>query len=127
MLQYQPPASASCPYGVNPKVYPHGVWDICKRLGTSGLLNPKIVYSLADSKGRFQRPTWRTFHLIRLAYWLKRRKESHRLENELTRWVRESNQARARNDKKALVESLRKYFSKVGERQWGNRVFLRGT
>lgn len=125
VLQFIPPKEYEHDEGVNPDIYPHGVWDICYRLPRTRFLHPRVVFSLADPKGNFSSPSPRTLRLLRQAKLFHRRGQSKRLEETLDRALVEANAARCQRSENRLREALAKYCSVRFGRQFTNRVYLR--
>ncbi len=71
--QFIPPSGPQCSDGVDPGQFPHGVWAICRRMRGSGWLLKRWIWSLSDSKGRYQEPGADTIEVLRLARDLWRR------------------------------------------------------
>ena len=126
VVQFTPPRSVREPHGVNPEVYPNGVWDLCVRL-PSGYLHPRVVWSLTDAEGNFCMPTADTVHLIWTAVNLQRRNRMDLLEDEMDASIARINKARAERSKRNLYYAIKAYCSKYFGRQWSNRVYLRGS
>jgi len=125
VLQFTPPRSLKDPRGVPPRIYPNGIWDICKRMRRSGFLHPVATWSLADSEGYYAPPGANTLKLLGTAMKLHRAGRSKVLEDKMDRALEEINSAQEARSVERLHSALQKFISFRGSRQWNNRVFLR--
>ena len=122
VLRYIPPSTTTQP-GVNPNLYPQGVWDICWR-SRSGGLHPVAVWSLADLHGNYSPPGPDTIKLLRRAMDLHRQRRTQVLYDMRDRALAEAQNEKARNSKEGLRRAMARYCSLRFERR-SNRVFLR--
>lgn len=79
-LQFFPPASEAIPDGVNPEVYPDGVWAVVRRLPKTGWLHRRWTYGLYGMDGRQAQPTLKILQMIRVALKLWLRDAGDRME-----------------------------------------------
>ena len=114
------------PEGVPQEIYPYGTWDICYRLPGSRMLNPKVVFSMADARGIPIPPTPALVRLLRRARNLHFRRESAVL-----RKVMAGALGALRRDQEGASRKVfdRRIADVTGilmknERQWTNRVSL---
>jgi hypothetical protein len=124
-LQFIPPRSIYHPRGVNPDMYPGGVWDICKRLRRSKFLHPRVVFSLADSGGNYVRPCMETWRILRYALYLQRMNRMEELEDMMDRSIADYQQAIAGGERERFHNCMQKFCSLHMGRQWQNRVRIR--
>jgi hypothetical protein len=124
-LQFIPPRDEKTPKGANPEIYPMGIWVICKRLRKTGLLSPRVVWSLADIHGLPAKPTPKTFRLIQQAYRMQRRKQMDKMEEMMEEGLIEMNRAREERSVERLRSAIKKHCSAQFGRQWLNRVYIR--
>lgn len=125
VLQFMPPRSLLHLRGVNPDVYPLGVWDVCKRLPRSGFLHPRVVWSLADTEGRPSPPGSDTLRLVRTALFLQRNDRVEKIEETIDNSIQRIKRAGAEENEAAMRAMLRRYCSAYGTRQWTHKVSMR--
>lgn len=123
VLVFRPPRRPNI-RGVNPNVYPQGVWDVCTRLHRSRALHPHVTLSLADLHGNYLRPGPYTLRLLRIARDYHRRRQTGKLEQAAdAAWLRMRNE-RARNSEEGMRRSMARFCSLYFGRQWNNRVVV---
>ncbi len=125
VLQFIPPRSLLHPRGVNPEIYPLGVWDVCKRLTRSRFLHPRVVWSLADTEGRPSPPGPDTLRLIRTALFLQRNDRVEEIEETIDKSIRQIKRAGAEKNEAAMRAMLKRYSSAYGTRQWTHKVSMK--
>jgi hypothetical protein len=125
VLQFIPPRSLLHQRGVNPEIYPFGVWDVCKRLPRSGFLHPRVVWSLADTEGRPSLPGPDTLRLVRTALFLQRNDRVEEIEETIDKSIQAVKRAGAEKNEAAMRAMLRRYSSAYGTRQWTHKVSMR--
>ncbi len=85
-LQFIPPSGPGhWGWGVNPKVYPHGAWVVCRKLRRTGLLLKHWTYCLHQPQAPWKPPTPMALKLIRRARDLGRHRRLHVMEQSLDR------------------------------------------
>jgi len=125
-LQFIPPMSDGTNWrGVNPVIYPNGVWDVCNKLKKTGYLHPVAVWSLADSNGNFAPPGMDTVKLLRTALRVCRKGQVAKLERAMDASILEINKARQAKAETRLHNALQRYSGRFMDRQWQNRVYMR--
>lgn len=124
VLQYTPVRSRSDPRGVDGRMYPHGVWDICFRLPRSGMLHSCAVWSLTDEYGHYSPPGHDTLRLLKKAIHAHRWGHMGRLAKELDLSLRTLKRARARNSREALQSAITHYLTRCGKKQFQNRISM---
>jgi len=123
VLVFRPPSQRGA-RGVNPEVYPKGVWDICTKLPRSQALHPHVTLSLADIRGHYVKPGPDTLKLLRIAEGYHRRKQTSKLERVADEaWLR-MRKERARNSEEGMRRSMARFCSLYFGRQWNNRVTI---
>lgn len=66
-LQFMPPDTQDSD-GVNARMFPRGVWAICRLMKRSGMLLKRWTWHLADSKGNYSPPDGATVAILQYAY-----------------------------------------------------------
>lgn len=125
VLQFLPPRSERDPRGVDPGIYPHGVWDVCVRLPRSGMLHPRVVWSLADTEGNYSPPGPDTVRLLRAALYFQKVNRVEEIEEMMDQALVAAQKARAAEYKNNFMNAMQKCCSLKCTRQWNNRVYLR--
>lgn len=124
VLQYLPPRSLREPRGVNPEVYPNGVWDVCRKI-KGGRLHPVAVWSLADDQGNYAPPRMDTIRLLHRAYGYHRMNRMDKMYRMLEDALEECRLAKIARSKERMMVAMDRYLKVFGERQFQNRVFMR--
>lgn len=105
-LQFMPPRCDDFPGGVNPAIFPGGVWAVFRRLPLSGWLRSTWVYALYNQYGGYQPPDGSALHMIRMARNLYLKNQGHRLDQYLDEacvGVAKEDNRRARNLRMNMV------------------------
>lgn len=124
VVQFTPPDDGSGT-GIDPRHFPYGCVDVCKRTRFTGVLSPVVTWSLADLDGNYSPPTRWTVKMIRRAYRLHKQKNMAAMERARDQSLKDMRMAVCANSLSAFRESIRKFIVNHFGRQWTNRVFLR--
>lgn len=124
VFQYTPPRSLDHPRGVNPTVYPGGVWDICYRMPFSGFLHPRVTWSLVDCDGNYSPPDPRTLRFLRALFYFQRRDQVDKVEELMDANIAGVAKERAMKHKHQLHTMMQRCSGLMHTRQWTNRASL---
>lgn len=126
VVQFTPPYSEDEPAGVNPMLYPMGVWDVCYRMPRTGLLYPTVAFSLVTADGLYQPPSPWMIRLLRFARGARRRRTDRKILEAVDGHLNELRKSAAVRDKQKVREHFQEVLRRNGHRQWSNRVSMRG-
>jgi len=105
VLQFMPPSDVA-EGGVNPSMFPRGVWRICRRMPRTGWLHGTPVFSLVAQQGQHMRPSAALVNQIRNARDMWRRDRLDDLTDEFDRSVASMRRAQEQQSKEAAMEQL---------------------
>lgn len=126
ILIFHPPSRPDCPGGgVDPRIYPLGMWGIHERLPLSNVVLPTSFWSMTDFYGNPAPPGPDTIRVLRNAKRDSRTRGMDRMRALLDAAIAEHNKARVSNCREIAREAMRKIMSLRNEAQWPNRVFIR--
>lgn len=124
VLQFIPPRSIYAKDGADPRLFPRGVWAICRRLRGTKWLFKRWTWSLTDLNGKPREPGPDTIAMIRLARDLHRRGRDTALEEQLDVAIAESSLTQHRESKDRLLKQVAERLSELGRRTNPARVSM---
>ncbi len=125
-LQFIPARGTVPKGGVDPHIYPHGVWIVCLKMKRTGWLHKRWLYAMAQrDDGSFLKPSMETIKLLRMTRDLSRRGDSQRMTDEFDRTCRSIKRERIDRTRCEMMRELDTKLSKMNHRQWTNRISMR--
>lgn len=126
ILIFHPPSRPDCPGGgVDPRIYPLGMWGIHERLPMSNVILPTSFWSMTDFYGNPAPPGPDTIRVLRAARRASKAKQMGKMRAMLDASLAEYNKARVTHCREIAREAMRKIMARRNEAQWTNRVFIR--
>lgn len=114
VLQFIPPKGAEIPEGVDPVLYPNGVWYICGRLRRSRTwISKRAVYTLTGPDGKPCPPTRRLLAVLRYAKRMRRQGRLNALELEYEKKTTAMAKAKSEASKIKLYGELEDVMRKM--------------
>lgn len=123
VLQFIPPMTQDAD-GVDPELYPYGVWAICYRMGRTKWLAKQWVYGLVDDAGNYCPPDGNLVKLLEMAMRISRYRRRHLLAEAFDRHMEAIQKDSADASRQQNLIHMAELMRKSGMTSTKPRVFV---